>query len=64
MTLEDYVTQLAPQFSAQQISQAVAIYSDVTGLDTVTDQAIAVMGECELIDTNSINSNSQSKRLT
>lgn len=48
MTLEDYVTQLVPQFSAQQISQAVALYSNVTGLNTVNDQAIAVMGECKL----------------
>ena len=49
MTLTDYVTQLGPQFSTAQIEQAVQIYSTIPGIDDVNDQAIAVMGECELV---------------
>ena len=47
MTITDYVTQLVPDFNQQQIDEAVALYTNVPGLDTVNDQAIAIMGECE-----------------
>ena len=46
MTLSDYVAQLVPQFSQEQIQETVAQYTNVSGLETVNDQAIAVMGEC------------------
>ena len=47
MTITDYVTQLVPQFNEQQIQEAVAQYTNVPGLNSVNDQAIAIMGECE-----------------
>ena len=48
MTVTDYITQLFPVFDESQINAAVAQYTDI-GLDTVNDQAIAIMGECKLL---------------
>lgn len=47
--LTEYVTQLMPQFNEKQIQQAVKTYTGI-GLNTVYDQAVAIMGECELSD--------------
>ena len=49
MSLFDYVTQLVPQFTDQQIQETVAQYTHIPGVDTVTDQAIAIMGECTFL---------------
>ena len=48
LTLTDYVTQLFPLFDSEQIQTAVQNYENI-GLETVNDQAIAVMGECEIL---------------
>ena len=48
MTLADYVAQLVPQFSEAQIEATVAQYTDI-GLNSVYEQAISVMGECEFL---------------
>lgn len=45
MTVEDYVTQLFPLFDQEQINATVAQYTGI-GLNTVNDQAIGIMGEC------------------
>ena len=45
-TLEDYVAQLVPHFSEEQINATVAQYTNI-GLETVFEQAGAVMGECK-----------------
>ena len=45
-TVTDYVTQLMPQFNEAQIKKAVETYTGI-GLDTVFDQAVGIMGECE-----------------
>ena len=50
MTLSDYVAQLVPQFDKVQIDATVAQYNDI-GLDTVSDQAAAVLGECKFYPT-------------
>ena len=47
MTVTDYVTQLFPLFNQAQINEAVRQYTNVSGLETVNDQAIAIMGECK-----------------
>ncbi|KAI5117711.1 hypothetical protein M0805_003200 [Coniferiporia weirii] len=44
MSLSDYISQLFPTFKEAQLQAAVLQYTG-TGLDTVVDQAIAVMGE-------------------
>lgn len=49
ITVTDYITQLVPDFNEQQIQEAVAQYTNVPGLNTVNDQAIAIMGECEFL---------------
>lgn len=36
-----------PQFSEKEIQQTVKTYTGV-GLNTVFDQAVAIMGECEI----------------
>lgn len=46
-TITDYISQLMPQFTKQQIQEAARVYSNV-GSDDVLDQAIAIMGECKL----------------
>lgn len=48
ITIADYVMQLVSDLNQQQIVDAVALYSNVPGLDSVDDQAIAIMGECKL----------------
>ena len=48
MTLADYVAQLFPQFNDAQIEATVAQYTDI-GLNSVYEQAISVMGECEFL---------------
>lgn len=48
MTLTNYVTQLFPLFNDEQIQTAIQNYENI-GLETVNDQAIAVMGECEIL---------------
>lgn len=45
ITVEDYVTQLFPLFNQEQIKATVAQYTGI-GLNTVNDQAIGIMGEC------------------
>ena len=45
MTLAEYVAQLVPQFNATQIDATVAQYTGI-GLNTVYDQAVAIMGDC------------------
>ncbi|EJC97529.1 alpha/beta-hydrolase [Fomitiporia mediterranea MF3/22] len=47
MTATDYVTQLFPLFNQAQIEETVQQYTNI-GLNTVNDQAIAIMGECKL----------------
>lgn len=37
-----------PQFDETQIQQTANIYTGI-GLDTVLDQAIAIMGECKFV---------------
>ena len=59
MTLTQFVTQLFPIFTQAEIEQTVQVYTHVSGLDTVLDQAIAIMGEgmsyhSSLIDYNLI----------
>ncbi|EJD07869.1 alpha/beta-hydrolase [Fomitiporia mediterranea MF3/22] len=44
MTATDYVTQLFPLFNQAQIEETVQQYTNI-GLNTVNDQAIAIMGE-------------------
>ena len=46
MTVTDYVTQLFPLFNERQIHGAVQQYTNI-GLNTVNDQAGAIMGECK-----------------
>lgn len=45
-TLADFVAQLFPLFNDDQIQATLQVYEN-TALQTVTDQTIAVMGECE-----------------
>ena len=45
MDITTYVTQLFPLFDEKQIQDTVDQYTGI-GLDTVNDQAIAIMGEC------------------
>lgn len=43
-TVTDYISQLMPQFTEQEIKKAAQVYAGTgTGL---LDQAIAIMGEC------------------
>ena len=46
MELKNYVTQLFPQFNDKQLQDTVAQYTGI-GLDTVNDQAVGIMGECQ-----------------
>ena len=46
MDLTNYVTQLFPHFNDKQIQDTVAQYTGI-GLDTVNDQAVGIMGECQ-----------------
>lgn len=46
LTVTEYVTQLFPQFNQAQIKEAVRHYTNISGLETVNDQAIEIMGEC------------------
>jgi hypothetical protein len=45
-TLVSYVLNAFSALDAQNISAIVDVYSQIDGLDTVLDQAIAVQGEC------------------
>lgn len=46
-TVTDYISQLMPQFTEQEIKKAAQVYAGTgTGSDNVLDQAIAIMGEC------------------
>ena len=46
MNISEYVAGLMPQFTSAQVQATVAQYTGI-GLDTVFDQATAIMGECE-----------------
>lgn len=46
MTVQDYVTQLFPEFSQAQFNAAAAQYNNISTLSTTNDKAVAIMGEC------------------
>ena len=48
-TIAEYVAQIIPQFSDREIQETVAVYTGI-GLDTVFDQATAIMGEGEILN--------------
>lgn len=47
-----------PQFNERQIQQTVNEYTGI-GLNTVYDQAVAIMGECEQCDRRVLYTNPQ-----
>ena len=47
-TITEYIYQLMPQFSDRQIRETAKLYTGI-GLDTVFDQATAIIGECEQV---------------
>ena len=46
LTLEDYIGQLFPSFNNGHVRRAVNHYTNI-GLETIVDQASAIMGEGE-----------------
>lgn len=49
LTISQYVAALMPQFTPAQVQATVAQYTGI-GLDTVFDQATAIMSECTCIN--------------
>lgn len=46
-TVTDYISQLMPQFTEQEIKKAAQVYAGTgSSSDDVLDKAIAIMGEC------------------
>lgn len=48
LTISQYVATLMPQFTPAQVQATIAQYTGI-GLDTVFDQAAAIIGECESV---------------
>jgi hypothetical protein len=50
-TLADYIANLLPRLNSTSIQQAVALYDNIPGNNTVPEQAALVMGDsmCTLI---------------